>query len=54
MKGGNEMRKKSQKRRSPDWQELLAILISILIMIAQFEAVRLGVWAKDQTATIMA
>jgi hypothetical protein len=54
MKGGDEMRRKSQKKRSPDWQKLLAILISILIMIAQFEAVRLGAWSKDQTAVIMA
>jgi hypothetical protein len=30
------MRKKSQKKWAPDWQKLLATLISILIMIAQF------------------
>jgi hypothetical protein len=40
------MSKKKQKKRSPDWQKLLATLISILIMIAQFEAVRLGAWER--------
>jgi hypothetical protein len=49
-----KLRKKNQKKRSPDWQKLLATLISILIMIAQFEAVRIGAWQKDQTAAIMA
>jgi hypothetical protein len=44
---------KRQKKRSPDWQQLLAILISILIMLAQYEATRLEARLKDQTAVIM-
>jgi hypothetical protein len=36
------MKDKNKKKRSPDWEKLLATLISILIMIAQLEAVRLG------------
>lgn len=41
-KGSDKKMTKRQKKRSPDWQQLLAILISILIMLAQYEATRLG------------
>jgi hypothetical protein len=45
---------KSQKKRCPDLEKLLAVLISILVLIAEFEAANLGIRSKDQTKAIMA